>query len=409
MGGWLSGTAMADAQPAKKPRGEGDRNDGGGGGSGAVNVGGVTMPPSNRNVGGVTMPPADRNVGGVTMPPANRNVGGVTMPPANRNVGGVTMPPANRNVGGVTMPPSSSTAATNSSSAPAPAPAPAAVGVAMPPKWHQFARMQAKGKGDKIAREEDKPVHPDDAIILRKISDPVERMKVARKLRKRRKKMYRDRDFGGAALGRARTLKYLGQGRHTTRTDLSANNTLTQLEQAKNRVLPGATIPADVAQQLELDRLREETAQTVLDMQSAGIDVDVGGADAAAALANLKPGDIDPATGKELDINDIELMKIKAEQARLQPLLVKEARHKQTGGRTYATFADKKNDPDRLTWDEYKELHAKDMDFGQQKEMAVYRQRLDEEREDKLRASRAARKQTKNCLLYTSPSPRDRG
>ena len=61
-------------------------------------------------------------------------------------------------------------------------------GVGMPPKWHVFAKLQARGTADKMAREDDKDVHPDDAIILRKITDPVERMKVAKKLRKRRHK-----------------------------------------------------------------------------------------------------------------------------------------------------------------------------------------------------------------------------
>jgi hypothetical protein len=294
------------------------------------NVGGVTMPPPDRNVGGVTMPPPDRNVGGVTMPPPDRNVGGVTMPPPDRNVGGVTMPPANRNVGGVTiMPPADrNTAGTTDSENEASA---AAVGVAMPPKWHTFAKLQARGTADKMAREEDKDVHPDDAIILRKISDPVERMRVAKKLRKRRKKMYRDRDFGGAGLVRGKSTKLLIQGRHTTRTDLSANNTLTQLEAAKTRVLPGASIPTEVAQQLELDRAREEAAQTRLEMAEAGMHVDDG--DTSTGAVTFQVGDIDPATGKELDINDIELMKIRAEQERLKPLLAKEERHNRTGGR----------------------------------------------------------------------------
>lgn len=274
----------------------------------------------------------------------------------------------------------------------------APVGVAMPPKWHQFAKLQAKGKAAIVAREEERPVHPDDAVILAKIDDPVEKMKVAKKLRKRRKKMYRDRDFGGPAMGRGRTTKLLSQGRHTTRTDLSANNTLTQIEAAKNRKLPGATMPKEVQQQLELDRLREETAQTMLDMQNAGIVDEGGGADQMLELEKLQPGDIDPVTGKELDINDIELMKIRAKQERLKPLLQKEERHKQTGGRSYARFADKRDDPDRLTWDEFMQLHKGDMDFGQMQEMGEYRKRLDEERERKLKASRDAKKLSKKEL-----------
>ena len=347
-----------------------------------VNVGGVTMPPQGVNVGGVTMPPAGDNVGGVTMPPAGTNVGGVTMPPAGTNVGGVTMPPAGTNVGGVTMPPQG-TVNTNTAAAPI-------VGVTMPPEWHRHSKMRAKGK---LKNEEDKPVHPDDAIILAKISDPIERLKVARRLRKRRKKLYRDRDFGNSAMQRGRSLKYLGQGRHTSRTDLSANDTLTQLEAARNRVLPGAVIPDDVKRKLELQRAREEAAQTQLELQAAGI-VPTEAADDD----DLKVGSIDPVTGKELDINDIELRKIRAQQQRLKPLLEKEKKHKQTGGRSYERFADKRDDPDRLTWDEFKQLHQKDMDFGQKKEMGEYRKRLDEEREEKLRASRLARKQSKKEL-----------
>jgi hypothetical protein len=61
----------------------------------------------------------------------------------------------------------------------------------------------------------------------------------------------------------------------------------------------------------------------------------------------------------------------------------------------YGTFADKRDDPDRLTWDEYKQLHSKDMDFAQEKEMGEYRKRLDEERDLKLKASRRARKLSK--------------
>jgi hypothetical protein len=61
----------------------------------------------------------------------------------------------------------------------------------------------------------------------------------------------------------------------------------------------------------------------------------------------------------------------------------------------YGTFADKRDDPDRLSWDEFKQLHSKDMDFAQEKEMGEYRKRLDEERDAKLKASRRARKLSK--------------
>jgi hypothetical protein len=228
-------------------------------------------------------------------------------------------------------------------------------------------------------------------------------MRVAKKLRKRRKRMYRDRDFGGPAMGRARTLKDLSQGRATTRTDLSANNTLTQIEAAKHRVLPSALLPETVKTQLQLEREREEAAQAMLELQGAEA------AAAAAALAGeLKEGDIDPETGKVLDINDIELRKIRAEQARLAPLQKKEERHQRTGGKNYVRMADKVNDPDRLTWDEFRKLHAKDMGFGQDKEMGEYRKRLDEEREHKLHASQARRQQSAKELKAKRKAKRKR-
>ena len=39
-------------------------------------------------------------------------------------------------------------------------------------------RLEAQGKGELVAREEERKVHPDDAAVLQRIKDPVERMDV---------------------------------------------------------------------------------------------------------------------------------------------------------------------------------------------------------------------------------------
>lgn len=299
---------------------------------------------------------------------------------SGQNVGGVTMPPQGRSIG-VTMPPSSIAKGSDSASAPV-----AQIGVTMPPKWHRHSKLERKGLGERVAREEEREVHPDDMTTLLKVTDPIERMKVAKRLRRRRKKMYRDRDFGGAAMGRARTMKNLSQGRHTTRTDLSANNTLTQIEAAKNRVLPGASIPALVKKKLDAERLKEEALHAMLEMDNSP---------ALSSADQLKEGQIDPLTGKELDINDIQLAKMKEEQEKLKPLLKKEVMHRQTGGRSYTRFADKRDDPDRLTWDEFKKLHGKEMEYGQKKEMNEYRKQLDADRKRKLKDARKMANQEK--------------
>ena len=65
------------------------------------------------------------------------------------------------------------------------------------------------------------------------------------------------------------------------------------------------------------------------------------------------------------------------------------------GGRSYASAADKFNDPNRLTWDEFKKLHGDEMEFRQDqaKDTEKYRKQLDADRDQRLKhAARAKRK-----------------
>ena len=174
--------------------------------------------------------------------------------------------------------------------------------------------------------------------MARCVPNAEEKAAMEKRLKKRRKGMYRDQDFGiGSGIAKATSLVDRSQGRSAGGRDFTQ----------QDRVGPTATVSKGAVLPSHLRRQRAAE-----------------GGDGGA---------------------DDELAKLKA----------KEKGHLQTGGRSYASAADKFNDPNRLTWDEFKKLHGDEMEFRQDqaKDTEKYRKQLDADRDQRLKdAARAKRK-----------------
>lgn len=196
--------------------------------------------------------------------------------------------------------------------------------------------------------------HPNDKRILDRITDIVEYTKVAKRLRKRRKKLCRDCDFGGQRLIRAKTLVDKSRGRRSLSRKNYTNNNVRSLRRTGKAPGP-AMVPF------------KAPGPAMIPFKGS----------VAKKNGATKEGD---HTDSDFEDETRERIKLIAQ------LKKKELRHRQAAGRDYACFTDKRDDPDRLTWDEFTTLYHHKMDHAQQSDMINYRKKLDRERASKLAA-----------------------